>query len=98
MSLPLLINAIFTQIFYFTLYLLGNDWGCDADGTCGLGHGPEQEKFYSCADIAITSDGAAVKTTALPTTTTAAGKSPLLVHHHHHHHYHHRSPQDTERF
>lgn len=35
----------------------GNDWGCDDDGTCGMGRGPEQEKFYSCADIAITPNG-----------------------------------------
>jgi len=28
------------------------DWGCDPDGTCGTGHGP-QEKHIHCADIAI---------------------------------------------
>merc|ERR1712168_1611928 len=28
------------------------DWGCDPDGTCSTGHGP-QEKHIHCADIAI---------------------------------------------
>ena len=34
-------------------YSAGNNWGCDGDGTCGLGHGP-QETFVNCADIRIT--------------------------------------------
>lgn len=34
-------------------YSAGNNWGCDGDGTCGNGHGP-QETFVNCADIKIT--------------------------------------------
>lgn len=33
-------------------YKTGNSWGCDPDGTCGLGKGP-QEHFVNCADILI---------------------------------------------
>lgn len=33
-------------------YTAGNNWGCDPDGTCGLGHGPN-ETFINCADIKI---------------------------------------------
>ena len=35
-------------------YKVGNNWGCDTNGTCGLGHGEKQESFVNCADISIT--------------------------------------------
>ena len=36
---------------------VGNNWGCDGPGDCGIGKGP-QEHFVNCADIRITkSDG-----------------------------------------
>ena len=36
---------------------VGNNWGCDGPGNCGMGKGP-QEHFVNCADIRITkSDG-----------------------------------------
>ena len=36
---------------------VGNNWGCDGPGNCGMGKGP-QETFVNCADIRITkSDG-----------------------------------------
>lgn len=37
-------------------YTAGNSWGCDADGTCGQGHGVKQEQFINCADISILPD------------------------------------------
>ena len=32
--------------------IVGNAWGCDDAGHCGVGVGP-QEQFINCADIAI---------------------------------------------
>lgn len=50
------------------LWNCGNDYACDSSGKCAIGLGPKQEKFYSCADIAITETGAS-KPTKKPTTT-----------------------------
>ncbi|KAJ7379979.1 hypothetical protein OS493_012741 [Desmophyllum pertusum] len=33
---------------------VGNNWGCDGPGDCGMGKGP-QETFVNCADIKIVS-------------------------------------------
>ena len=45
---------------YLEIIFLGNDYGC-SHGKCGRGFGPRQEKFYSCADIAITKAGPSLK-------------------------------------
>jgi len=42
------------------IYNCGNDYGC-SQGKCGRGFGPRQEKYYSCADIAITKAGPSLK-------------------------------------
>ncbi|RUS78947.1 hypothetical protein EGW08_013288, partial [Elysia chlorotica] len=31
----------------------GNNWGCDANGDCGVGKGERQEEFYACSDVKI---------------------------------------------
>lgn len=36
-------------------YTAGNNWGCDPDGTCGVGNGKKQETFINCADVKIVS-------------------------------------------
>ncbi|XP_078351368.1 uncharacterized protein LOC144636107 [Oculina patagonica] len=38
-------------------WTVGNNWGCDEDGNCGVGKGKEQETFVNCADIKIVSAG-----------------------------------------
>ncbi|KAK0067922.1 bypass of stop codon protein 1 [Biomphalaria pfeifferi] len=45
----------------------GNDWGCDSDGTCGLGRGLVQEEFYACADVAVAPKGVVIVTQTPPT-------------------------------
>ena len=44
-----------------------NNWGCDDDGTCGLGHGP-QEEFWGCSDITIRAGNGPRPTQPRPTT------------------------------
>ena len=34
-------------------WTVGNNWGCDDDGNCGVGLGKTQETFVNCADITI---------------------------------------------
>jgi len=46
-----------------------NSWACDDAGNCGLGYG-EQEEFYGCSDIAITSNGSPNPTTTVQSSTT----------------------------
>ena len=50
-------SSFYSAIRYSIPIASGNDWGCDAGGVCGMGRGPNQEKFYSCADVAITNSG-----------------------------------------
>ncbi len=58
-------------------YHCGNSWGIDpATGKGCTGCSPEQEEFYGCSDVSITSDGSATTasrtsrfTTATPITT-----------------------------
>ncbi|XP_068729965.1 uncharacterized protein [Montipora capricornis] len=51
-------------------WTVGNNWGCDDNGLCGIGKGKKQETFVNCADISITSTGAPVATTKSPGTNT----------------------------
>lgn len=52
-------------------YTTGNSWGCDPDGTCGVGHGKKQETFVNCADIRITASDGSVTTDPPPPPTQA---------------------------
>ncbi|KAH3809987.1 uncharacterized protein LOC127835722 [Dreissena polymorpha] len=61
----------------------GNSWGCDADGACGLGKGP-QENFWNCADVEITSSSTASMTPSPttyrpPSTTKATTQMPTTT-------------------
>jgi len=58
----------------------GNDWGCDENGgLCGMGRGPTQEKFWTCADIAILPNGnPPQKSTTTTTTTTTTTGAPVV--------------------
>lgn len=38
-------------------WTVGNNWGCDENGNCGVGLGKKQETFVNCADIKIVSAG-----------------------------------------
>ena len=50
-------------------WTVGNNWGCDEDGNCGVGKGKKQETFVNCADIKIVSAGGpAPPTTQAPET------------------------------
>ncbi|XP_067028879.1 uncharacterized protein [Acropora muricata] len=49
-------------------WTVGNNWGCDANGDCGVGKGKKQETFVNCADISITDKGQPVPTTRVPST------------------------------
>ena len=55
-------------------YKVGNNWGCNYDGTCGLGKGERHESFVNCADIRIV-DPDPSTTTQAPTTSAATGAS-----------------------
>lgn len=58
---------------------VANSWGCDPDGSCGMGKG-EQETFVNCADIRITKNDGSVPTDpptqAPPPTTQAPTDAP----------------------
>ena len=47
-------------------WTVGNNWGCDDNGNCGVGLGKEQETFVNCADIKITSTGGPAPATGAP--------------------------------
>lgn len=49
-------------------WTVGNNWGCDEDGNCGVGLGKKQETFVNCADIRITPAGGPVPGTEEPIT------------------------------
>ena len=51
------------------IYHGGNNWGCDADGNCGMGYGA-QEEFINCADIRISGDAPTTTSTTSTTTST----------------------------
>lgn len=47
---------------------VGNNWGCNGQGDCGVGLNKQQETFVNCADIRILPKGAPAPTTAGPGT------------------------------
>jgi len=49
-----------------SLWNCGNNHGCEVNGKCGIGFGPNQVKFYACADISITSHGNPPNSTTTP--------------------------------
>ena len=55
---------------------MGNNWGCDEEGNCGVGLGKKQETFVNCADIKITSEGGTSGRDA-PLTEQTSTRAPL---------------------
>ena len=49
-------------------WTVGNNWGCNEEGNCGVGLGKEQETFVNCADIKIIPSGGPVPTKEKPRT------------------------------
>ena len=52
-------------------WTVGNNWGCDENGNCGIGLGKKQETFVNCADIKIIPKGDPVPTAEAPSTDTS---------------------------
>ena len=57
-------------------WTVGNNWGCNEEGNCGVGLGKKQETFVNCADIKITPEGGASGTDA-PLTEQPSTQAPL---------------------
>ncbi|KAJ7379975.1 hypothetical protein OS493_012737 [Desmophyllum pertusum] len=56
-------------------WTVGNNWGCNDNGECGVGKGKKQETFVNCADIKIESAGGPAPT-GLPTRTRLPRRDP----------------------
>ena len=57
-------------------WTVGNNWGCDDDGNCGVGLGKKQETFVNCADIKIAPADGPGPTTAGPNTDAPSTAGP----------------------
>ena len=57
-------------------WTVGNNWGCDENGNCGVGKGKKQETFVNCADIKIVSAGGPGATEA-PNTNVPMTETPI---------------------
>ena len=57
-------------------WTVGNNWGCDEKGNCGVGKGKKQETFVNCADIKIVSAGGPGATEA-PNTNMPMTETPI---------------------
>ena len=57
-------------------WTVGNNWGCDEDGNCGVGKGKKQETFVNCADIKIVPSGEPAPTTVAPATNRPFTQAP----------------------
>ena len=57
-------------------WTVGNNWGCDEQGNCGVGLGKKQETFVNCSDIKITPEGGGSVTDA-PLTELPSTQAPL---------------------
>ena len=57
-------------------WTVGNNWGCDDDGNCGVGLGKKQETFVNCADIKITPSGEPAPSTQKPSTQGPQTQAP----------------------
>ncbi|XP_078349479.1 uncharacterized protein LOC144634405 [Oculina patagonica] len=61
-------------------WTVGNNWGCDEDGNCGVGKGKKQETFVNCADIKIVgAGGPAPPVTEAPPTEKPTTQAPSTV-------------------
>lgn len=57
-------------------WTVGNNWGCDEDGNCGVGLGKKQETFVNCADIRITPTGGSAPPTGATISPSPQKPSP----------------------
>ena len=61
-------------------WTVGNNWGCDENGNCGVGKGKQQETFVNCADIKIVSAGGPQPpATQPPPTVKPTTKAPSIT-------------------
>ena len=58
-------------------WTVGNNWGCNEDGDCGVGLGKRQETFVNCADIKIVPAGGPAPSTEEPITKPPSTETPI---------------------